>query len=341
MKRKQVMILFMTALLLTGCGKDIKLTTGLAKNEMFKIQGETEELAEMTLVLVNEKNSCENSLGQDIWNRTFDGISLEDEIKEKVKKQLIELFVIYQMAKKDGMTLSDGDKEQIGQAADTYFAEIPDEEQKKLGITRDTVYHFYEKLCLTDLYYEKKTKDEGQEISDEDARVIKVMYIYFKTGEKDIYGNVSPYEESRVAAIKEKALGVLDKVNQGGDFQSFAAEYSDSSEYQSVFGRGTMQESFEEAAFSLTSGQNSGLVEAEDGYYIIKCVNDYLEKETEENKVSMRKKYKAEAFLKIYRPFLENQDVEFNNKVWDKISMEEYQDCSTDRLYEVYYACKI
>lgn len=82
------------------------------------------------------------------------------------------------------MTLSDGDKEQIAQAADTYFAQIPDEEQKKLGITRDTVYHFYEKLCLTDLYYEKKTKDEGQEISDEDARVIKVMYIYFKTGEK-------------------------------------------------------------------------------------------------------------------------------------------------------------
>ena len=187
------------------------------------------------------------------------------------------------MAKKDGMTLSDGDKEQIAQAADTYFAQIPDEEQKKLGITRDTVYHFYEKLCLTDLYYEKKTKDEGQEISDEDARVIKVMYIYFKTGEKDIYGNVSPYEESKVAAIKEKALGVLDQVNQGGDFQSFAAEYSDSSEYQSVFGRGTMQESFEEAAFSLTSGQNSGLVEAEDGYYIIKCINDYLEKETEEN----------------------------------------------------------
>lgn len=36
MKRKQVMILFMTALLLTGCGKDIKLTTGLAKNEIFR-----------------------------------------------------------------------------------------------------------------------------------------------------------------------------------------------------------------------------------------------------------------------------------------------------------------
>lgn len=293
MKRKQVMILFMTALLLTGCGKDIKLTTGLAKNEIFKIQGETEELAEVTLVLVNEKNSYENSLGQDIWNRTFDGISLENEIKEKVKKQLIELFVIHQMAKKDGMTLSDGDKEQIGQAADTYFAEIPDEERQKLGITRDIVYHFYEKLYLTDLYYEKKTKDEGKEISDEDARVIKVMYIYFKTGEKDIYGNVSPYEESKVAAIKDKALDILDKVNQGGDFQSLAAEYSDSSQYQSVFGRGTMQESFEEAAFSLTSGQSSGLVEAEDGYYIIKCVNDYLEKETEENKESMRKKHKA------------------------------------------------
>ena len=191
MKRKQVMILFMTALLLTGCGKDIKLTTGLAKNEIFKIQGETEELAEVTLVLVNEKNSYENSLGQDIWNRTFDGISLENEIKEKVKKQLIELFVIHQMAKKDGMTLSDGDKEQIGQAADTYFAEIPDEERQKLGITRDIVYHFYEKLYLTDLYYEKKTKDEGKEISDEDARVIKVMYIYFKTGEKDKIGRAS------------------------------------------------------------------------------------------------------------------------------------------------------
>lgn len=338
MRKKIAVTLAVMMLFLGGCNREIKITTGLSRDEIFKISGEIRPLAEMTLVLVNEKNKYEEYLGKEIWDRTFDDISLENEIKDKVKNQVIELSAIHLMAEKDGIKLNDSEKETLQQAADAYFSGLSDEEKETLNVTEENVYHLYEEMYLTDKYYEAKTGGGEKEISDEDARVIQVMYIYFKTGDRDIHGTVTPYEESVLKEIQSRAESVLARVNQGGDFQSLAAAESDDSEYKCTFGRGTMDENFEKAAFSLADGENSDLVQTEGGYYIIKCVDDYLERETEENKQAMKEKYKSEAFKEIYQPFLEKQNVEFNNKVWDKISVSEYESCTDGSLYEVYYS---
>lgn len=336
MRKIIAVALIILMLLSSGCSKDIKLTTGLSKDEIFKISGQTEKLPEILLVLVNEKNQYEENLGTDIWSRTFGDASLEEEIKSKVKNQMVELSVIYQMALDEGMKLSSSEEETLSLAAAEYFSALRDAEKEAIGVTEETVYHLYEKMYLTEKFYELKTEEEGREISDEDARVIDVLYIYFQTADRDIYGNAVKYEEDRIARIQSEAQSVLDRINQGEDFQSLAVSESDDTEYESIFGRGTMEEHFETAAFGLTDGETSGLVETEDGYYIIKCVNDYLEKETEENKQNLQEKYKADKFREVYEPFLEKQTLEFHNKVWDKISISEYSDCTTGNIYDVY-----
>lgn len=336
MKKIIAVTLIIIMFILSGCNKDIKITTGLSKDEIFKISGETEKLPEIILVLVNEKNKYEENLGTDIWSRTFGDASLEEEIKSKVKNQMVELNVMYLMAQKEGVKLSSSEEETLSLAAAEYFSALDDAEKEAIGVTEEIVCHLYEKMYLTDKLYELKTGEEGNEISDENARVIDVLYIYFQTADRDIYGNVMKYEESRINEIRSKAQSVLDRVNQGGDFQSLAVSESDDTEYESVFGRGTMEETFETAAFALADGETSGLVETEDGYYIIKCVNDYLEKETEENKQNLQERYKADKFREIYEPFLEKQTLEFNNKVWDKISINEYSDCTSRNIYDIY-----
>lgn len=338
MKKITAVTLIIVMFVLGGCGKDIKITTGLSKDEIFKISGETEELAEVMLVLINEKNKYEKNLGNDIWSRTFGDITLETEIKDKVKNQMTELYAIYLMAKEEGVKLNAEEEEKLKAAAAEYYGTLNENEKEALNAAEENVYHLYEKMYLTDKYYDLKTGEEGKEISDEDARVIDVMYIYFQTGDRDIYGNVTKYEEDRIAEILSRAQSILDRINQGGDFQSLAVSESDDTEYTSIFGRGTMEENFEAAAFSLADGENSGIVETEDGYYIIKCVNDYLEKETEENKQNLLEKYKADKFREIYEPFLEKQNLEFNNRIWDKISINDYSDCSSGNIYDVYHS---
>lgn len=338
MKKRTAICIIVIICILSGCNKDIKITTGLSRDEIFKISGKSEELAEVMLVLMNEKNKYEAHLGEDIWTRTFEDTSLEAEIKDRVKNQMIELCAISIMAENENISLNDSEKEMLEQAASEYFETLSDTEKQLLGVTEANVFHLYEKMYLTDKYYDSVTK-EDREISDEEAKVIEVMYIYFQIGNKDIYGTVTRYDEERISQIKDKAQSVLDRVNQGGDFQSLAALESDDSEYKSVFGRGVMEESFETAAFMLADGETTGLVETEDGYYIIKCTHDYLEAETAENKKNLEDKYKSDKFKEIYEPFLEKQTLEFNNKVWQEISIQEYTEYVSTSLYDVYNAC--
>lgn len=336
MKRKIVLMLVVVLCMLCGCGKNVKITTGLSKDEIFKFADETVPLNEMLLVLVNEKNQYEESLGSDVWSRTFGENSLEEEIKEKVKNQMIELTAIAQMAEENKTQLTEEEESLLKQAASEYVNSLEEEEKNAIGATEETVYDFYKKMYLSDKYYELKTSENEKEISDEEAKVIEVMYIYFKTGEKDIYGNVQPYEESKKAEVLATAQSVLEQVRQGADFQSLAGVYSDDTEYRSTFGRGVMEEAFEQAAFSLSSGETSELVQTESGYYIIKCVDDYLETSTEENKQNMKEKYKAEQFKEIYQPFLDKQELEFNRKVWEEISIHDYAQCKSKTIYDVY-----
>lgn len=339
MKRKTIVVIIICIIcVFSGCNKDIKITTGLSKNEIFKISGSSEALAEVMLVLMNEKNKYETYLGEDIWTRAFEDTNLETEIKDKVKNQMIELCAISLMAENENIRLNDSEKERLSKAAEEYFAALSDTEKELLNVSEEDVRHLYEKLYLTDKYYDFVT-EEDREISDEEAKVIEVMYIYFQTGNRDIYGNVVKYDEETTAQVREKAQSVLDRVNQGEDFQSLAASESDDTEYKSIFGRGVMEENFETAAFALTDGGVSGLVETEDGYYIIKCIQDYLETETMENKKNLKDKYKADKFKEIYEPFLEKQTLEFNNKVWQDISIQEYSECINTSLYDVYNAC--
>ena len=323
--KKRIAICIIIICILSGCNKDIKITTGLSKNEIFKISGEPEELAEIMLVLMNEKNKYETHLGADIWTRAFEDTNLEAEIKDKLKNQMIELCAISLMAENEDIRLNDSEKDTLEQAAAQYFGSLSDIEKELLDVTEEDVFHLYQKMYLTDKYFDSVTK-EDREISDEEAKVIEVMYI-------------TRYDEERITQIREKAQSVLDRVNQGEDFQSLAASESDDTEYKSVFGRGVMEENFEIAAFGLTDGQISNLVETEDGYYIIKCIHDYLEMETAENKKNLEDKYKADKFKEIYEPFLEKQTLEFNNKVWQEISIQEYSECVSTDLYDVYNAC--
>lgn len=338
MRKKTALIILsiLMATLLLGCSKNIKISTGFAKDEIFKIGGETEKLSSMLVLLINEKNKYEKSMGADIWERSFDGIRLEDEIKNKVKTQLVELNVIYAMAKQDETELTSEEQDSIQAAAQEYFESLSDKEKELTGITQKQIEKLYEKMFLSDKYYEKKVQENEKEISDESAKVIEVMYIYFKTADSDVYGKIIPFEESVIEEKRVQAQNVLESIRQGSDFQALALTYSDDTNYRSTFGRGEMQEEFEAAAFALEDGQCSEIVERPDGFYLIKCVEDYLAKETEDNKDKMKERYEADSFRKLYEPYMKKQTLEFHTRLWDKILVKDYEDCTNDQFFVIY-----
>ena len=115
-----------------------------------------------------------------------------------------------------------------------------------------------------DKYYKEHQNDYKME--DE----IKLRLILVKKGGSDADN------EARKKLIQE----ILDKLTAGEDFAKLAQEYSESAkskENQGDWGwtdRDTLRKELSDVAFALKPGDHSGIVETEDGYYLLK-VEDF------------------------------------------------------------------
>ena len=107
-------------------------------------------------------------------------------------------------------------------------------------------------------------------VEDRSIRVCHVLVSYAT-------GNLGESQRTREQAM-ERALDVLYRARQGEDFAALALEYSDDSRTKENGGRlpplriGTTVPEFEDAAFRLTPGQVSDVVETEFGFHVIRRV---------------------------------------------------------------------
>lgn len=86
---------------------------------------------------------------------------------------------------------------------------------------------------------------------------------------------VEEHPEADIEKIKQKAEGLLARVNKGEDFVEIAKQSTEDGTREQGgdlgwFPRGRMDPEFEKAAFALKPGQTSGLVKSQFGFHIIR-----------------------------------------------------------------------
>lgn len=334
---KCVLAAVTTSLLVTGCsigGKDIRITTGLSESELFKIDGSAFSVSEAMIYLVTEKNLYEQAYGSDIWERNISDTNFEEYVKNNVKNKLAEIKTLNLLAKEEKIKLSNDEKAKAKEYADKYFKGLTEQEKEYMGIDADTVYDAYKEYLLAEKVYVELVKDVNPEISDADAKVIKVAAIYAKTYTIDASGERIEYTGEEREYSKANIEELLVQIQNGGDFMTIAANNTDADQVEYQFGKGEMIQEFEDVSYSLKSGETSGIVETADGYYIIKCISDYMADETQKNKESMIEDAKKEAFKEIYNPFVEKLSSQFNDDVWNEIKFSDMSEIKTSNFYE-------
>ncbi|MBQ4068226.1 MAG: peptidylprolyl isomerase [Lachnospiraceae bacterium] len=325
--------------LVSGCScRDVYFTTGLSDNDIFKIDGVATSRQEAMLYLTCEKNLYETSYGSEIWeHEVSEGTTLTDYVKNIVKERLAQVSALNQLAKKNKITLSEKEEKKIKRAAQAFYEGLSDEEIEYMDIELEDVDEAYSKYALAEKVYSELTKDIEPEVSDADALVIKVQSIYIKTYSVDAEGNITEYSKEEKKDAKQKAKDLLSQVKEeDADFYEIASKYSDAEEVEYVFGKGEMVEEFEEAAYLLKDDQISKLVTTDTGYYIIKCIEDYMIEETQANKESIIAQEKDKGFKEVYEPFLDSVTSEFNDKVWNEIDFKESKNVTTCNFYDIY-----
>lgn len=308
---------------IVGCEKAVKITTGFKENVIFKLSETEIPYNEVLLVLLNEKNRYESDFGVGIWGKDMGDVSIEESVKMAVKEKLVYLEAMSAFAKERKTEISEEEKQILENAATEYFSTLTEDEIKKIGVSVEDVLHIYEKNFFATKVYENIVKDVSVEVSDEEARVMGAFYIYISKGDNK--------EEA-----KAKITQAYSEVTAGADFNNIAKKYTEDLVVNLDIARGDMVETVESAAFELVADECSDIIEAEKGYYIIKCINPYIESKTEANKVNIVKKARNQAFLDKFEPYLKGLKLDVDDGKWDDILFADFADVKTGSLMEVY-----
>lgn len=340
-KRAIVIFLTLVLLLLSGCGdgKDTKvvLTTGFNKNEIFRIENKSCTLPEIMVFLVNTQNQYESIYGEEIWKTDLNGVTLEENIKETVLAQLARLKTMNLLAERNAVTLNEEEEQKAAAAAQEYFESLNEQEIEAMQVTEAEIENLYLEYTLAKKVYEYIIKDINPEISDDEARTITVQHILLKTYVLDGTGKKIEYSESEKQKVYEKAEEILKLAKEeDSDFEKLIMDYSEDEKSSYSFGKGEMEQAFEEAAFNLETGEISGIVETSYGYHIIKCINTFNREETDANKVKIVEKRKEEVFGQEYEAFVDTLTRNLNEELWESVTLIHDENVNTMDFFEIY-----
>ncbi len=344
-KNKRIVCLaltvIMTAACLGGCKEvekstEIVLTTEFAEDEVFRINRKPCILPEVNVYMRTTQDQYESVFGAEIMDKEIDGDTLGNQLKDTILARLAQIKVMNLLAEDRGIELSEDETKLAQEAAEAYVSQLSEQEISDMKITKDIVAEMYGEYALANKIYEVVTKDVNPEISDDEARTITVKHILIKDYDQDLNGSRLEVSDAERFKRKAKARRILESIKGGEDFDEMAKEYSDDEQVVYSFGKGTMPEAFEKAAFNLDNDELSDIVETEYGFHIIKCVSTFDKQETDANKEKIVQERKNEAFNETYSSFVETLYSNLNEDLWNSLDFSSNPDVTTTNFFDVY-----
>ncbi len=297
------------------------LTTGLSGDELFKVGKSVCTLPEAMIYVMDYQDQYEGTYGVEMWEHDFGGITLEEYVKDMIVAQLASMKAVTLLADEYEVELTKAEKELVEAAAKEYFSGLSKEAVAYMGLEKEDVEAIYETHVLSERVYAEITKDVNTEVSDDEARIMTVHQIRMET--------------------REEAEEMKEKLEEGKAFMTLASIYSADSQITYTFGRGEHVAAYEEVAFDLENEEISDILELEDGFYILECVNNFDREATETNKITLVEKRRDDVFGKVYEELIANTPSEFNKKIWKEVHFENWTgEIEVDflEIYNQYFA---
>ena len=221
------------------------------------------------------------------------------------------------LADERGIQLTGQEKEQLRQLSSEFYQSLTEADRACTGAGEEDVYVMYEACHRANRLVDEVTKNVDLEISDSEARVMKVQELCLES------------EESAREAFEQLS-------EEGTDFASAARAIRKEGYTEQPVGRGERSAAYEDAVFSLEDGQLSQPFADGDGWYLVKCVDSYDEDATLERKERLALQRKNQAFQRIYSAFAQEHPVEIQGSIWETVDLTEMGQSATTDFFERY-----
>ena len=309
--------------------EDTKEQEQASSGELMAMIGDTRVYYNEAMVyLKSAQQNYETTYGKDVWNADIlgNGETFGSMIKDEVIHQITELKIIRAEAEKEGITLSEEELADANAYAKEHFEGLSSEDISKYLITEELLRQVYADNLLAEKVFENKTINVDNKVSDLEAKQITIQQILINSVHYDAEGKTTELSAEEKAEAYEKVQNLLEQAKTTDDFRALAEANSESETIEYTFGRGEgpkeYSSSFEQAAFTLKTGQISDIISTDYGWHILYCVSDNNEDATTQRKEEIINQRRSELFAQLYEEWSANYDIVVNSEAWKAISFE-------------------
>lgn len=274
--------------------------------------------AQAMLIITTEANRYRTVYTDQIWQvQVGEEESFQLYLLEQIRTFLKEVKTMNLLADERGIQLTGQEKEQLRQLSSEFYQSLTEADRECIGASEEDVYAMYEAYHRANRLVDEVTKNVDLEISDSEARVMKIQELCLET------------EESAQEAFQQLS-------EEGTNFSSVARAIREEGYKEESVGRGERSAAYEAAVFSLEDGQLSQPFADGDSWYLVKCEDSYDEDATLERKERLALQRKNQAFRRIYDTFAGEHPVEIQGSIWENVDLTEMGQSTTVDFFERY-----
>ncbi len=274
--------------------------------------------------------SYEASFGvsQEFWSYKFSGdITWEENIKRDVMKKILQTKILCDQAKKDNISLTDDEKELVTKQVTSF---LENEQMVSVtGATEQLLEKIYTENAIANKVYASLIADVDTNVNEEDFKRMKIDYLHV-TEDDD--------SETDEGAEVEKMKTALEEGKSVTDISSEYEEASYTVEKSTgvTFGE-TDEGAYVEEAWQMSTDEVKVIQVEGDGWYIVKCVSDNDEEARDAAIQEEIQSRQDKMFNEKYEE-IKNNGKEFtvDEKVWATVTFEEaaYVETTTEATSE-------
>ena len=331
-KKKAVVCIALAAMMtisLPGCGrkdKNATLETGtVSDNSVVMLVGnEPVRFSEIKDYCYFLKCQYEGNFGEELWNYPIgDSETIGDQAKQEIVNMITQLKIICAKAKEENITLTADEQDEALRQAEELVANATKKDKKEYKLSVQELTEIYKENALASKMFYIATDDADTNISDEQARQVSLQYVQILTNGTNKNGvQVKMDEQTKKKALK-RAIRLAQEAARTEDFLTFAQQNTEAQQAELTIGRDTdkLEKTVVDAAFSMQTGEISEVIEGEQGYYILYCVNQEDEEATRQRKEEIIQERQTAMFMDKYSQWMQGKKVDINQSFWNEFSI--------------------
>lgn len=268
------------------------------------------------------------------WNMSYDeesGATIRDLAKTEAMEVALYTELLYKEATAEGYTLTVEEKETVSTNAANLMGQLSDSIKRKSNFTEKYLTNVLSKSKLVERF--RKDKIDALDIDDEaikagikyeDYRQYDIEYLYVSTTTTDEDGNSVALSDEEKKAAYDKLNSYYESAKTTEDWSKLLPEEEEEVSYRDtnfVESETTYSEDFETMMMAMGNGAISEIYEEEDGYYIVRMVNNNSSESYDTAVKDAITTAENEAFDKVYEQIKEKHEYKMNDRAIKSLKM--------------------